>query len=260
MRHLPLISALVLAAVLPAPLARAQSETDRLREALRAATVQMRTLEDQRAALQARVTEAERQRQMLQAELDAARAQVKAADDIQNKAIEEFNARIAERDQTLDKWKTAYEQAADVARAKDAERAKFEAEAATFKGRATSCEAKNAQLLKTGKEIVEGYRDLTLLDHAAIREPMFGLARVAHQNCVQDYLNKMLDQDAKNVPALAPAAQPAGQKGADQKAADQKAADQKTGDQKPTDQKTVNAKPKPAPKPQTAPTKVQGAQ
>ena len=45
----------------------------------------------------------------------------------------DFNDRLTERDESLEKWKSAYEEAANVARAKDAERAKFEGEATAFK-------------------------------------------------------------------------------------------------------------------------------
>lgn len=40
----------------------AQSETDRLRDALRSATAQTRALEDQRTALQAKVADADREK------------------------------------------------------------------------------------------------------------------------------------------------------------------------------------------------------
>jgi hypothetical protein len=46
---------------------------------------------------------------------------------------------------------------------KDAERGKFEAEAATFKARTKACETKNVELMKVGNQILAGYRDLTLL-------------------------------------------------------------------------------------------------
>jgi chromosome segregation ATPase len=217
---------LALAAALAAAQSRAQSETDRLREALRAAITQTRALEDQRAAMQARLAEAERQIQVLRAQIDAAKAQAKDAEDALRKGIDEFNARVAESDAILEKWKAAYAQAADVARAKDGERAKFESEATTLKTRATTCEAKNARLIKIGKEIVAGYRDLNLLDHMAIREPFIGFARVAHQNCEQDYRHKILDQDAKLPPPSAPPLSAPDQKTAVEAANSQKIKDQ----------------------------------
>ncbi|MFX8934046.1 hypothetical protein ABTN02_20675, partial [Acinetobacter baumannii] len=52
--------------------ALAQSEADRLREALRSATAQTRSLEDQRTTLQAQIAEITRARDALKAEVTAA--------------------------------------------------------------------------------------------------------------------------------------------------------------------------------------------
>ncbi len=112
----------------------AQSETDRLRDALRSATMQTRALEDQRTALQAKVADADRDKAAAKAEVDALKAQLKKADKEHREAVDEFNQRLAERDETLEKWKSAYEEAATVARSKDAERAKFEGEATRLQG------------------------------------------------------------------------------------------------------------------------------
>jgi chromosome segregation ATPase len=196
MRHLPIVILVALLVALPA-LAHAQSETDRLREALRSATAQLRSLEDQRAALQARQAVAERDRDRLQKENDAFKAQVKDAEQAYQKAIEDFNQRLAERDETLEKWKGAYEDAANVARSKDAERAKSESEATALKASSKSCEAKNAQLFKASNEMLTYFRSMNLLDAIAVREPVFGIKRVELQNALQDFRDKILDQKVK---------------------------------------------------------------
>ena len=189
-----------LALVLLAPLfcgeTRAESETDRLREALRSATAQTRSLEDQRTVLQAKVADAERDKAAMTAQLNAARARAKEMEKAQRDAVEEFNQRLEERNQTLEKWKTAYEEAATVARAKDAERAKFESEAAAFKASTKSCQVKNAELIKTGREILQRYRSLTLGDAFVASEPTSGLGRVNAQNFLQASTDKLLDQKA----------------------------------------------------------------
>ena len=169
--------------------ARAQSETDRLREALRNATAQTRSLEDQRTALQAKLADAERERTAL-------RADVKKLEKQHRDAVDEFNQRLVERDETLDKWKAAYEEAATVARTKDAERAKFEGEAAAFKASTKSCLAKNAAFYKAGNELLQRYQNLTLGDAIVGREPVIGFKRVEIQNMLQDYKDKMFEQKA----------------------------------------------------------------
>lgn len=172
----------------------AQSETDRLRDALRSATAQTRALEDQRTALQAKVADADREKAAAKKEVDDLKAQLKKADKEHRDAVDEFNQRLAERDETLEKWKSAYEEAATVARSKDAERAKFEGEATAYKASTKSCIAKNTQLVKAGKEMVQRYKDLTIGEIVVSREPMIQQRRVEIQNQLQESTDKFLDQ------------------------------------------------------------------
>lgn len=174
--------------------ASAQSETDRLREALRSATAQTRALEDQRTALQAKVADADREKAAAKKEVDDLKAQLKKADKEHRDAVDEFNQRLAERDETLEKWKSAYEEAATVARTKDAERAKFEGEATAYKASTKSCIAKNTLLVKAGKEMVQRYKDLTIGEIVVSREPMIQQRRVEIQNQLQESQDKFLDQ------------------------------------------------------------------
>ncbi|WP_375785636.1 hypothetical protein ACE10Z_40285 [Bradyrhizobium sp. Pha-3] len=174
--------------------ASAQSETDRLRDALRSATAQTRALEDQRTALQAKVADADREKAAAKKEVDDLKAQLKKADKEHRDAVDEFNQRLAERDETLEKWKSAYEEAATVARTKDAERAKFEGEATAYKASTKSCITKNTQLIKAGKEMVQRYKDLTIGEIVVSREPMIQQRRVEIQNQLQESQDKFLDQ------------------------------------------------------------------
>src|SRR5262245_18526331 len=144
--------------------ARAQSEADKLREALRAATLQTRQLEDQRAALQAKLADAEREKAVAKLQIEAAKAEVRQVEKQHREAVEEFNRRLSERDETLEKWKGAYEEAANVARDKEAARAKFEGEANAYKASTKGCVAKNTQLIKTEQELLQRYQAVTIGD------------------------------------------------------------------------------------------------
>lgn len=176
--------------------ALAQSETDRLREALRSATMQTRALEDQRTVLQAKLAEADRDKAAAKAEIEVAKAQVKKIEKEHREAVDEFNQRLADRDQTLDKWKTAYEEAAAVARTRDAERAKFEGEATAYKASTKSCVAKNTLLVKACKDLVQRYKEVTIGDTIVAREPVLELRRVELQNQLQETYDTFLDQRA----------------------------------------------------------------
>jgi chromosome segregation ATPase len=174
--------------------AHADAESDKLREALRSATAQTRSLEDQRSALQAKVADAEREKAALRSQVAAAKAQVKEVEKTHREAVDEFNQRLEDRNQTLEKWKGAYEEAATVARTKDAERAKFEGEATAYKASTKSCVAKNAQLMKVGRELLRRYEGVSFGDIAVINEPLIGARRVEIQNILQDYDDKLLEQ------------------------------------------------------------------
>jgi chromosome segregation ATPase len=188
--------ALLLTAAMCCGEARADAETDRLREALRNAITQTRTLEDARAALQAKLADAEKDRAALKAQVDAARAQTRQLEKEQREAVEQFNQRLTERDETLDKWKSAYEEAANVARTKDAERAKFEGEATAYKASTKNCLDKNVQLMKVGRELLHRYEAVNFGDMLVAREPLLGEQRIRIQNLLQDYNDKLLDQKA----------------------------------------------------------------
>lgn len=181
-------------AVLTSTAVRADQEGERLRDALRNATAQARTLEDQRAVLQAKVTAVEQERDRLRKQNEAYKAQVKEAEHAYRQAVKDFNERLTERDESLEKWKSAYAEAATVARTKDAERARFESEAAAFKASTKACTAKNVQLVKVGKQIVRQYEEMDPFEKALDHEPVFGLKRVEHQNAAQDFRDKILDQ------------------------------------------------------------------
>jgi len=172
----------------------ADSEIDRLREALRSATLQARALEDQRAALTAQLSDMTRQRDLSKCDAEAAKAATKKAQNDYRQAVTDFNARLEERNQTLEKWKDAYEEAALVARTKDAERARFESETKVLTAANKSCAAKNTQLVKVGRDMLAGYRDFTMMKVLGITEPLIGTAKVEHETNVQDLDDRILDQ------------------------------------------------------------------
>lgn len=196
MRALRLSTAAALALVISGA-AHADQESDRLREALRSATAQARTAEDQRAAVQAKLTAAEQERDRLRKQNEAYRAQVKEAEQAYRQAVKDFNERIAERDDSLEKWKAAYGEAASVARTKDAERTRFEGEATTWKASAKACEAKNVRLVKIADDVVKQYERMDPLEKVLDHDPVFGLKRVEHQNAAQDFRDKIIEQKAK---------------------------------------------------------------
>ncbi|GGF47770.1 hypothetical protein GCM10011611_62720 [Aliidongia dinghuensis] len=202
--------------ILPLAPARADGDTEtRLREALRSAISQVRSLEDQQAALQAKQAESDKQNEALRQQVDGLTKQLaegsgakpashKGEDQAAyEQAVAEFNRKISAQNdaigkmgETLDKWKAAYNEAATVARAKEAERAQLAGKVDGLGKRAESCEAKNTALFKLGNEILDRYAGVDIGDALGASEPFIGTKRVELQNIAQDYQDKLLDQKA----------------------------------------------------------------
>lgn len=180
--------------------ALADSDTEtRLRDALRSAIEQQRSLEDERATFLAKQSESDKQIEALKAQLDALSKAPKKPDTAPEMAaltqrVSQQGAEIAQLNQTLDKWKAAYNDAVAVARAKEAERAKLATDDAALSKRATGCETRNAALYKVGSEILDRLQKVSLGDVIAQDEPFTGIKRVELQNLVQDEQDKLLDQ------------------------------------------------------------------
>jgi chromosome segregation ATPase len=185
----------VVAAIAPCD-GHAESEIDRLRDALRQAIRQTRALEDQHAALQARKIESDRELERLKSQIEEGRNAIKTAEKERADAVNEFNHRLDERNDVLEKWKSAYEEAAAVARTKDAERAKFESESKSFKASAKACAARNIKLVEVGNELLARIDGVELGNIVGGHEPLIGFKRVEIQNFLRDYQDKILEQRA----------------------------------------------------------------
>lgn len=193
--------------------AMAQQATleERLREALRRTTVELRALQDQQATERAELTETKRQRDLLQQKVDQ---QVARISELEPRAAvaAELPAREAElaalRQQLLDvqarnealqkglqEWQAGYEDVATVAREKEAERRRLEGTL----GRATDtlavCRDKNDALIKVAQEVLGLYQSEDFLSvWRGSYEPLLGLKKVELENIVQDYQDRVLDQ------------------------------------------------------------------
>lgn len=193
-----IVMVVVASALFHADKASAQSEADRLRDALRQMTAQVRSLEDQRTGMQAQIAELTRSRDRFRDEVKEARAQARKSEADYRTAVREFNDRLEERNQTLERWKDAYNEAATVARTKDAERAKFEGESKAYKASTLACAGKNKELVKAGQELLQRYRSVTIGDAFIASEPVTGIGRVGVQNELQDYGDRVLNQKFEN--------------------------------------------------------------
>ncbi len=205
-RFLPsLLVAGSLAFGLISPLTAAEGENAeaRLREALRATMLQLRSAQSDLATAQAGQSTLTEENKTLAAQNDALKKQA-VADHLESgkaiAALKEGNATqsadIAQLRDVLAKTKGAFEQAAASARAKEEERARLASELILAQRRADDLHTKNLALFKLGNEILVRYEKFGLGDALAAREPFAGLTRVKLENLVQDYADKLAEQRA----------------------------------------------------------------
>jgi chromosome segregation ATPase len=187
----------------------AESEA-KLREALRATALQLRTEQTERANAQAGQAAAEARNEALSNELAQANerhttlvkraSEDKAAADqtiaTLNARTESLEKRVSEYEQALAQWKAAYEKTAIVAQTKENERAALAAESARLKNTLADRERKNVTLFNTAREILDRYEGHSLGKAIAAREPFIRTTRVQLENLVQGYRNQILDNRA----------------------------------------------------------------
>jgi chromosome segregation ATPase len=179
----------------------------KLREALRATALQLRTAQADLANAQATTAAAEQKTKTLEKQLaDSGEKLVahtkRASEDktAADKTIATLSNKLAERDQrlteyeqTLQKWQAAYQQAATAAQTKDAEKTQLAAQAATLKHTIADRERKNLTLFTTANEILDRYQNHALGKSILAKEPFTQTTRVKIETQVQGYQDKIID-------------------------------------------------------------------
>lgn len=177
------------------------SPEQRLRDALRQSVSGMRAAQDQAAQATAQVAQLQADKAALQAQLDAAKvALAKAAkpDELKSAqaALDAAHAQAALMAGDLTKWQGAYQQANAAMQSKDAESRKA-LQSATANARALqTCKATNTKLISLSENVLhlhetQSFHNLLLKSY----EPLIGSAKVDLENLVQDYDDKIRDQE-----------------------------------------------------------------
>jgi chromosome segregation ATPase len=176
----------------------------KLRESLRGTMLQLRTIEAERARLEAELgvltTQSERRIKDLNAKLEeslksAAEEKTLADKQIaeQEKKLEAEQARTAAFAAALDKWKASYFQITEIARTKEAERARLLDKTMSLQNTVADRERRNLELYGIGNEILERYENFAFGKALLAREPFTGLAKVRLEEQVQDYKDNLTD-------------------------------------------------------------------
>jgi chromosome segregation ATPase len=185
---------LLAAALLAASPSRAEAPADnRLREALRSATLQVRALEDERAQWQAREAE-------LKAELEQQKRKAAApAAPKGDRQVAELTRRLGEQkeaatkaQEALARCEAAASDGSGATRALEAERARLSAVVLKLGSRAADAEARTARMYQVAREALAWIEQVgwgTALDG----EGLLGLKQVKLENAAQGWEDRLLE-------------------------------------------------------------------
>lgn len=179
----------------------------KLREQLKATMLQLRTAQTEAANMQAAQAAADAKAKDLEAQIaklnkqnETLVKQSNADKAAAEESIANLNNKLADREkrivqfsEALEKWKTGYQKAAEVARTKEEERATLASEAVVLKRTIADREAKNIALFNTSNEILDRFENYALGKALSAREPFINTTRVKVENLVQGYKDKILD-------------------------------------------------------------------
>ena len=183
----------------------------KLRESVKALTLQVRAVENEKAALSAEKDEAVAKAAALGEEIEKLKkeaADAKASGEIA-KAEDETKraavvAELMAKEKSLAEWKKAHAEVTaqakkfvEIGNAKEAERAKLAARVIVLDRQVADQKAKNAAMHKLGTEILSRYEKFGLGDVITRKEPFIGTTRVKFDTLIQDFSDGLADQKIK---------------------------------------------------------------
>ena len=179
----------------------------KIREQLRAVTLQLRTAQTESANAQAtaavadqkskelttKIEELEKRNASLLKQSNNDKASAAGSIEVLEKKVTDRDTLLVQYKQAFEKAKIAYQKADATATTKEAERAQLAAALITAKHTVADRERKNIALFSTANEILDRYQGYSLGKALTAREPFIGTTRVKIENLVQGYQDKILD-------------------------------------------------------------------
>ncbi|WP_064118294.1 hypothetical protein [Pseudomonas fluorescens] len=172
--------------------ASAEGMEERLRTQLRSTTQQLQALQSQQAqasaaqlAAQNEAKAAQAQIKQLSAELAKAKGVAEQLAGQQQSLHSQAQAQVAASAEQTGKFKKAYDELLVMARAKEAERSKLQAQLAERDTQVQQCSVKNQQMYGVAKQILTAYENIDVAEVMKIRQPFAGSARVKFDELAQ---------------------------------------------------------------------------
>jgi len=174
--------------------ANGEGMEERLRTQLRSTTQQLQALQSQQAqasaaqlAAQNEAKAAQAQIKLLTAELAKAKGLAEQLAGQQQSLHSQAQAQVAASVEQTGKFKKAYDELLVLARGKEAERAKLQAQLAERDTQVQQCSAKNQQMYGVAKQILTAYENIDVAEVMEIRQPFAGSARVKFDELAQGF-------------------------------------------------------------------------
>ncbi|WP_285415388.1 DNA repair protein [Pseudomonas sp. efr-133-TYG-5] len=174
--------------------ASAEGMEERLRTQLRSTTQQLQALQSQQAqasaaqlAAQNEARAAQAQIKQLSAELAKAKGVAEQLAGQQQSLHSQAQAQVAASNEQIGKFKKAYDELLVMARAKEAERSKLQAQLAERDTQVQQCSVKNQQMYGVAKQILTAYENIDVAEVMKIRQPFAGSARVKFDELAQGF-------------------------------------------------------------------------
>ncbi|KPG84774.1 MULTISPECIES: hypothetical protein [Pseudomonas] len=174
--------------------ASAEGMEERLRTQLRSTTQQLQALQSQQAqasaaqlAAQNEAKAAQAQIKQLTAELAKAKGLAEQLAGQQQSLHSQAQAQVAASAEQTGKFKKAYDDLLVLARGKEAERAKLQAQLAERDTQVQQCSVKNQQMYGVAKQILTAYENIDVAEVMKIRQPFAGSARVKFDELAQGF-------------------------------------------------------------------------
>ncbi|CAD5201810.1 DNA repair protein [Pseudomonas sp. FEN] len=172
--------------------ASAEGMEERLRTQLRSTTQQLQALQSEQAQAGAARIAAENQTKAAQAQIKQLEAELAKAKGLseqlagqQQNLQSQAQAFAAASNEQLGKFKKAYDELLMLAKAKEAERARLQAQLTERDTQVQQCSVKNQQMYGVAKEILAAYEKIDVAEVMKIRQPFAGGARVKFEEMAQ---------------------------------------------------------------------------
>ncbi|MFJ2466949.1 DNA repair protein [Pseudomonas sp. NPDC087615] len=174
--------------------ASAEGMEERLRTQLRSTTQQLQALQSQQAQASAAQLAAQNEAKAAQAQikqLTAELAKVKGvAEQLagqQQSLHSQAQAQVAASVEQTGKYKKAYDELLVMARAKETERSRLQAQLTERDTQVQQCSVKNQQMYGVAKQILSAYENIDVAEVMKIRQPFAGSARVKFDELAQGF-------------------------------------------------------------------------